>query len=178
MQVIGSRAALADRVVLDDLAELAGWTAIASEGTHVWIARGSAERGRGTRSGFDLNTGGGYVIVRKSFSLTLPENYAFTFRMRGEARPNNLEFKLVDPRGKNVWWRNQRDFVFPREWQRVTIRKSRLDFAWGPAGGGEPKQVGAIEFAISAGAGGRGADLDRRPRRPAPAARGGGPVGP
>jgi len=169
-QALGSRAALADRVVLDDFAELSGWTAISSEGTHVWIARESDELGTGMRIGFDLNTGGGYVIVRKSFALTLPDNYAFTFRVRGEARPNNLEFKLVDPRGKNVWWRNQRDFVFPREWQRVTVRKSRLDFAWGP-GGGEPKQVGAIEFAISAGQGGSGSvwigDLGLEAREPA-----------
>src|SRR2546428_7263003 len=174
MQVIGSRAALADRVVLDDFAELAGWTAIASEGTHVWIARESDELGTGMRIGFDVNTGGGYVIVRKSFSLTLPENYAFSFRVRGEARPNNLEFKLVDSRGKNVWWRNQRDFVFPREWQRVTIRNSRLDFAWGLAGGGEPKAVGAIEFAISAGGGGGGAAWERGPRPPRRGPGGGG----
>src|SRR2546425_2019913 len=180
MQVIGSRAALADRVVLDDFADLAGWTAIASEGTHVWIARESDETGTGMRIGFDLNIGGGWVIVRKAFSLTLPENYAFSFRLRGEARPNNFEFKLVDPRGKNVWWRNQRDFVFPREWQRMTIRKSRLDFAWGPAGGGEPKQVGAIEFAISAGQGGSGSiwigDLRLEAREPA-GEEGGGPGG-
>src|SRR5204863_485909 len=32
-------AARADRVVLDDFPDLAGWSAIASEGTHVWIAR-------------------------------------------------------------------------------------------------------------------------------------------
>ena len=169
--VIGARAAFAERVVLDDFADLAGWTAIASEGTHVWIARESDETGTGMRIGFDLNIGGGWVIVRKSFSLALPENYAFSFRLRGETRPNNFEFKLVDPRGKNVWWRNQRDYVFPREWQRMTIRKSRLDFAWGPAGGGEPKQVGAIELAISAGEGGSGSiwigDLGFETREPA-----------
>src|SRR2546428_8030249 len=174
MPLVGSRAAFGERVVLDDFAELGGWTAMASEGTHVWIARESDETGTGMRIGFDLNTGGGYVIVRKAFSLTLPENYAFSFRLRGEARPNNFEFKLVDPRGKNVWWRNQRDFVFPREWQRMTIRKSRLDFAWGPAGGGEPKQVGAIEFAISAGGGGGGAAWERGPRPPRRGPGGGG----
>ncbi|TMA68947.1 MAG: hypothetical protein E6J68_02585, partial [Deltaproteobacteria bacterium] len=94
--VIGARAAFAERVVLDDFADLAGWTAIASEGTHVWIARESDETGTGMRIGFDLNIGGGWVIVRKSFSLALPENYAFSFRLRGETRPNNFEFKLVD----------------------------------------------------------------------------------
>ena len=51
--VIGARAAFAERVVLDDFADLAGWTAIASEGTHVWIARESDETGTGMRIGFD-----------------------------------------------------------------------------------------------------------------------------
>src|SRR5207249_122483 len=83
--------AFAERVVLDDFADLAGWTAIASEGTHVWIARESDETGTGMRIGFDLNIGGGWVIVRKSFSLALPENYAFSFRLRGGTRPNNFE---------------------------------------------------------------------------------------
>src|SRR5947207_2394761 len=149
-------AARADRVVLDDFPDLAGWSAIASEGTHVWIARESDDAGTGMRIWFDINTSGGYVIVRKTFSLALPDNYAFSFRLRGDARPNNFEFKLVDPKGKNVWWRNQRDSVFPRDWQRMTIRKSRLDYAWGTGPGGAPKQVGAIEFAISAGQGGSG----------------------
>ena len=164
-------AARADRVVLDDFPDLAGWSAIASEGTHVWIARESDDAGTGMRIGFDLNTAGGYVIVRKTFSLALPDNYAFSFRLRGDARPNNFEFKLVDPKGKNVWWRNQRDYVFPRDWQRMTIRKSRLDYAWGTGPGGAPKQVGAIEFAISAGQGGSGSvwigDLGFEAREPA-----------
>ena len=123
--------ARADTTVLDDFEQLAGWTATASEGTHVWLASEPGHAGNAMRIGFELNTGGGYVIVRKSFNVTLPENYAFTFQIRGEGRPNNFEFKLIDARGRNVWWRNQRDFVFPRDWQRMTIRKSRIGFAWG-----------------------------------------------
>src|SRR6266481_2471458 len=125
----------------------------------------------GMRVGFDLGAGGGYVIVHKQLSLPLPENYAFTFYLRGEGRRNNFEFKLLDPTGKNVWWRNQRDFSFPTDWQRVTIRKSRLGLAWGPSKAREPKQVGAIELAISAGEGGSGSfwidDLGFEEREPA-----------
>jgi len=122
----------------------------------------------GMHVGFDLAGGGGWVIVRKSFSLSLPENYAFSFQLRGDARPNNFEFKLVDARGRNVWWRNQRDFAFPHDWQQVVIRRSRLSRA---SGSGELKQTGAIEFAISAGEGGSGSmwidDLAFEPREPA-----------
>ena len=84
-------AARADRVVLDDFPDLAGWSAIASEGTHVWIARESDDAGTGMRIGFDLNTAGGYVIVRKTFSLALPDNYAFSFRLHGDVVPALLQ---------------------------------------------------------------------------------------
>jgi hypothetical protein len=156
LAVLGSGAAHAGAVVLDDFETLEGWSSFASEGSRVWIVPEPGRTGMGMRIDFDLNTGGGWVIVRKAFSVALPDNYAFTFNLRGEARPNTFEFKLVDASGKNVWWRTRRDFTFPPEWQAAAIRKSRLEFAWGPARGRPLKQVGAIELAISAGEGGSG----------------------
>ncbi|HUE29689.1 MAG TPA: discoidin domain-containing protein [Verrucomicrobiae bacterium] len=152
----GSGPARAASTVLDDFEALAGWTTVASEGARVWTLQEPGHSGMGMRVGFDLGAGGGYVILHKQLSLPLPENYAFTFYLRGEGRRNNFEFKLLDPTGKNVWWRNQRDFSFPTDWQQVTIRKSRLGFAWGPTKTRELKQVGAIELAITAGEGGTG----------------------
>ena len=99
---LGGASARAEGVVLDDFEQLAGWTATASEGTHVWVAPEAGHTGMGMRIGFDLNVGGGYVIVRKNFTVALPENYAFSFQLRGDARPNNFEFKLADARGRNV----------------------------------------------------------------------------
>jgi len=162
--------ARAASTVLDDFETLAGWTTVASEGARVWTLQEPGHSGMGMRVGFELGAGGGYVIVHKQVSLPLPENYAFTFYLRGEGRRNNFEFKLLDPTGKNVWWRNQRDFSFPTDWQPVTIRKSRLGLAWGSSKAREPKQVGAIEFAISAGEGGSGSfwidDLGFEEREP------------
>jgi hypothetical protein len=154
---------------LDDFEDLSGWKVTASEGSSVWLVQEAGPTGKAMRIGFELNPGGGYIIVRKEFSLALPANYAFTFNLRGDAKPNNFEFKLVDPSGKNVWWRKQRDFSFPSEWQRTVIRKSRIDFAWGPSGR-ELKKIGAIEFALSAGVGGKGSiwieDLEFEEREP------------
>lgn len=143
-------------VILDDFEALDGWSALASDGSQVTLAHEAGPRGQALRITFDLNHGGGWVIVRKTFALDLPTNYAFTFELRGEAPRNTFEFKLVDPRGQNVWWHSQRDFTFPADWQRMTVRKSRLEFAWGPSPGKALKQVGAIEFAIAAGEGGTG----------------------
>lgn len=44
-------------------------------------------------------------------------------RLNGEAPPETLEFKLVDPTGKNVWWSVRRDLEFSRDWKTLRIRK-------------------------------------------------------
>ncbi|HUI28324.1 MAG TPA: discoidin domain-containing protein [Candidatus Kryptonia bacterium] len=162
---------------LDDFEDLTRWSASASAGTQVEIARDSGRSGLAMRIDFDLH-GSGYLIVRKAFAITLPANYAFSFAVRGDAPVNNLEFKLVDRAGQNVWWYKQRNFAFPSDWQVVTIKKPRLEFAWGPAGGGMPKRIGYIELAIVAGSGGKGSvwiDELRLEERNAPAATDGPP---
>jgi len=171
--VFGLRPAIAPAqpVVLDDFEAVDGWTAVASEGAHVWLLAEPGRTGQALRIGFDLDAGGGFVIVRKALSMSLPENYAFRFHLRGEGLPNHFEFKLVDVTGKSVWWRRWRDFHFPAEWQEITVRKARLRFAWGPEAATAPEKVGAIEFAVAASSGGKGSlwidDLRFEPREPA-----------
>jgi hypothetical protein len=140
---------------LDAFEDLSGWSVTASNGARIEIARDSGHSGMGMRLDFDLSSGG-YVIVRKALAVTLPSNYAFKFYLRGDALPNNLEFKLVDRTGQNVWWYNQLNFDFPTEWREITIKKPRIRFAWGPAAGAALKQVAFIEFALAAGTGGKG----------------------
>jgi hypothetical protein len=107
------------------------------------------------RLDFDFHGGGGFAIARKVLKVSLPSNYALRFHLRGDAPQNDFELKLVDPQG-NVWWSKQRDFIFPSDWQQLVFKKPRFDFAWGPAGGGTPKRLAALEIAISASAGGKG----------------------
>ena len=108
------------------------------------------------RLDFDFKGGGGFVVARKRFSFPLPEAYAFTFDVRGMAPANKLEFKLVDPGGHNVWRYQEDAFDLPAAWRSLRIGSSQIDFAWGPAGSGPMRQVGAIEFAITAPPGGKG----------------------
>ncbi len=108
------------------------------------------------RLDFDFHGGAGYAVAHKAFVLDLPANWQTSFRIRATAPVNNLELKLIDPTGENVWWINRRSFEFPRDWREVRTRKRQIEFAWGPAGGGEMKKVAAIEFAITAGTGGKG----------------------
>jgi len=140
--------------VLDDFEDVSGWTASASPGASVEIARDTGPSGSAMRLDFDLQHGG-FVIARKAFALTLPRDYAFTFWLRGEAPPNTFEFKLIDA-SANVWWSQRHDFVFPSEWKKLTTKQSRVQFAWGPAAGAPPRRIAFIEIAIAAGEGGKG----------------------
>jgi hypothetical protein len=129
------------------------WSAHPADG--VTMALGSADGATGRAMRIDFRfTGGGWAIARRELTLDLAGNWAFRFRVRGEALPNTLEFKLIDSSGENVWWSVRRDFAFPAAWETLTIRKRHVSFAWGPRGGGELEHVAAIEFAVTSGSGG------------------------
>lgn len=106
------------------------------------------------RVDFDFRGHGGYAIARRPVSLDLPPNYQFVFRIRGEAPPENLEFKLIS--GDDVWWLNRRDFAFPRAWTTLSTKKRKIEFAWGPHRGEALRHIDAIEVVVTAGSGGRG----------------------
>ncbi len=142
--------------LVDSFDTIDGWQVVTSDGAELKLSSDIGYRGRGLRLDFDFHGGGGYVNVQKRFDLPLPENYAFSYRLRGIAPANNFEFKLLDPSGRNVWWHNDRNIQFPRRWDRMRVRKSRLQFAWGPSGGTPLERVGLIEFTIAAGSGGKG----------------------
>ena len=156
--------------VLDGFESLNGWKAAPSDGVSLTIAQDAGVHGKSMRLDFDFHGHGGYAIAHKSFAVALPANYEFSFSIRGNGPVNNLEFKLIDATGDNVWWSNQRDFVFPRDWQTVSLKKRNIGFAWGPLGGGDLKQVAAIEIVVTAGSGGKGSvwvdDLSLTPLDP------------
>ena len=126
------------------------WTPHPSDGVEMHVTREAAA----TRVDFDFHGHAGYAIARKQIDLDLPPNYQFVFRIRGEAPPENLELKLIN--GDNVWWLNRRDFVFPRQWTALKTKKRQINFAWGPAGGGEIRHAEAMEIVVTAGSGGKG----------------------
>ena len=142
--------------VLDDFEAVDGWSAAPADGVLLRIGTGTGHAGRALRLDFDFQGHGGYAVIRKRVAIDLPANYAFTFWIRADAPVNNLEFKLVDSTGDNVWWMNRRSLSFPRDWTKLTTRRRQIEFAWGPVGGGMPHHIAAIELAITAGTGGKG----------------------
>jgi len=157
-------------VLVDDFEEPGRWSARPADGVDLALRSDAGVHGRALRLDFRFAKGGGYAVIHRDLALDLPENYRFRFRVRGECLPENLEFKLVDSTGANVWWSNQRDFVFPARWDSVALKKRHIPFAWGPAGSGEIRRVAAIEFAVTAGSGGAGSvwldDLTLEPLPP------------
>lgn len=138
--------------LLDGFDQVTPWTAYASDGVGIALA---ADRGT-LRADIDYRGGAGYVVIHRPLPLALPENYAFRFRLRATLPKNNVEFKLLDESGDNVWWSVRRNVAFDSGWQEIDIPRRDISFAWGPAGGGTMRRVAALEIAITAGEGGKG----------------------
>ncbi|RFP18337.1 MULTISPECIES: discoidin domain-containing protein [unclassified Duganella] len=136
--------------VLDDFSNVTQWQAQASDGV---LSRASAADG-GLRLDFDFAGRGGYAFARRSLPLDLPENYEISFYIRADAPVNHFEFKLTDASGDNVWWFQQQNYVFPKQWQQVRIKKRQILFAWGPTRDRNLTHADHVEFVVSAGSGG------------------------
>ncbi len=150
------------------------WRAAPAEGVDLALSAATGPGGRpALRLDYDFHGHGGWAAARHPMDLALPPSYELRFRLRGAGTANRLEVKLVDlsdPSGENVWWHVDPARGWPSAWTAERIRKRHVTFAWGPAGGGEPARIGALEIAITAGGGGRGslwlADLEVVPTEP------------
>ena len=142
---------------LDRFDDVAAWKAGASDGVTASVHHVVDAKRPALRLDFDLGGTAGYALARRALPIELPDNYAITFWLRADAPVNDLQIKLVDASGDNVWWYRRPDFAFPREWQLVTIKKRHVEFAWGPTKDRALRQVAAIEFVVASGRdGGRG----------------------
>ena len=161
-------------VALDEFEAVGAWTALSSDGVLASVRPAPGLAGRALRLDFDFRGHGGHAGVRRALPLRLPDNYELSFYVRGDAPPNDLQFKLVDASGDNVWWYRQRELLVSSTWQRVTIKKRQVDFAWGPTKDRRLESAAAIEVVLAAGQGGKGSiELDRlsiRELPPPPAA--------
>jgi len=142
---------------LDSFDSVSQWTATPADGVEISVHPDSnGVHGRAMRVDFDFHGHGGYAVIHRPLSLTLPPNYEFSFAIKGDAPTNTLEFKMIDSTGENVWWSNTPNFQFPKDWQTITRKKRQISFAWGPTNDKTLKRFAAIEIAITAGSGGKG----------------------
>lgn len=170
----GAPALAAEAIRIDDFESVSAWSPHPADGVEMALSAEGPAGTRALRFDFHFVKGGGYAVARRAVDLTLPANYAFVMRLRGRTTPENLELKLIDDTGENVWWSNRRDFEFSSEWRTLVTKRRQIGFAWGPIGGGIIHHVAAIEIAVTAGSGGQGTvwldDFELRPLPPPGAA--------
>ncbi|MEO5625323.1 MAG: discoidin domain-containing protein, partial [Dokdonella sp.] len=158
---------------LDTFDSATPWTAATSDQVVATLRSEKNAEGNALCLDFDFHGVSGYAAMRRKLPIDYPANYEFSFRVRGSAPDNALQFKLGDDSGDNVWWVNRPDFVFPHEWQTQQYRKRHVNFAWGPATDKTLRHSESIEFTLYAGKGGRGEvcfdQLSLRELPPAPA---------
>ncbi|QNQ09800.1 discoidin domain-containing protein [Sphingomonas alpina] len=139
------------------------WQAKASDGISATASTVPGHDGKALRLDWDFAHVSGYAYVRRPLPITLPDNYAISLWVRWSGGTNNLEFKLVDESGENVWWVSRPDIKLKPGWQKLVFRKRDVEFAWGPATDKVLRKAASIEFVVSRGKdGGRGSlDIDQ-----------------
>lgn len=140
--------------LLDDFHDLSPWQAAASDGVQASLRTVAGSSGPALCLDFDFGAVSGYAVARRALPLDFPQNYEFTFGLRGDAPPNTLQFKLIDASGENVWWVNRPDFAFPRDWQRMRFKRRHVEFAWGPTTERELRRSATLELVVARGQGG------------------------
>ncbi len=140
--------------ILDDFRDLSAWDVFTSDDVKATLRQGAGRDGQALCLDFDFGNVSGYAVARRELPLTFPENYEFSFGLRGEAPANTFQFKLVDASGANVWWVNRPDIDFPRDWHDVRLKKRQIEFAWGPTADRTLRTSAALELTIVRGTGG------------------------
>jgi hypothetical protein len=154
--VLETGAVFAQIKTLDDFENKNGWYFIQSDGVNLNLSNEKGMTGNAVRFDYDFTKGTGYGGIQKLFPIDLPENYEFTFYVKAQSPSNNFEIKFVDKTGDNVWWISNRNYEFPTEWKKVSIKKRHINFAWGPTTDQTLKRIDRIEFTIASFVGGKG----------------------
>ena len=146
--------------VLDTMDSLAGWTVVKSDGLDAGLssvpgATTPASTDKALRLDVDYHGRSGYAVMTRALPLTFAGNYRLSFKLKGNGPPNQLQVKLVDASGDNVWWWVRPAKPLPADFETVRIKKRQIDFAWGPTKDKTLRQSARIEFVLNAGEGGK-----------------------
>jgi hypothetical protein len=157
--------------LLDDFKDATPWRASASD-----QVKAALRRDADGSLCLDADFAGvsGYAVMRRELPLAWPAQFDIVLRLKSAGATNDLQFKLVDDSGDNVWWVNRPNAELPQSLAELKWRRRHLDFAWGPASDRTLRQTRHVELVLSAGRdGGRQslclAGLSVNERQPDPA---------
>jgi hypothetical protein len=100
---------------------------------------------------YDFNGVSGYAVMSRELPVNWPQHFDLRLRLKGSGAVNDLQMKLVDASGDNVWWINRPGYALPKQLTEMKLRRRHIDFAWGPAADRTLRQTRTIEFVIAAG---------------------------
>ena len=141
--------------VLDRFDDLGAWKAAASDGVTAALSAAQGVAGPALRLDFDLGGTAGYAAAARALPLDLPPNYEISvLRCAPTRRRTNSRSSSSTQAATTSGGSIAANFEFPRQWQRIRIRKRQIEFAWGPITGRELHTRQRIEFVVAAGRGG------------------------
>ncbi|MGO1069091.1 discoidin domain-containing protein [Lysobacter sp. CA199] len=141
---------------LDDFESAAPWKVVVSNQVSASLRKVEGAQGGGLCLDYDFNGVSGYAGLQRELPLDYPDNYQFAFQLRGDSPANDLQFKLVDASGDNVWWVNKPKYEFPARWTPVVYKQRHISRAWGPAPDPALRRSAKLEFTVYNSAGGKG----------------------
>ncbi|MCY7354230.1 MAG: discoidin domain-containing protein [Lysobacter sp.] len=144
-------------LVIDKFDDISSWKVITSDQVTGKVRQAEGAEGKALCLDYDFNGVSGYVGVQRDEKIIYPADYAFEFKLRGKPPGNDLQFKLMDKSGDNVWWVNKPKYPFPDGWTPVRYKKRHIGKAWGPDPDPALKVTSKVEFIVyNSGVGGRG----------------------
>ena len=142
--------------VLDNFSDASKWRVVTSNQVNGSLRQVDGTQGKALCLDYDFNGVSGYAGIQRDLALAYPQNYRFDFQLRGDSPKNDLQFKLVDASGDNVWWVNKPKYDYPRKWTGVVYKKRHIDKAWGPDPVRVLRNSAKLEFTVYNNAGGKG----------------------
>lgn len=143
--------------VVDDFSDASAWRVVTSNQVSGALRLVDGTEGKGLCLDYDFNGVSGHAGIQRDLPLEYPANYQFGFQLRGDSPRNDLQFKLVDASGDNVWWVNRPKYDYPAAWTPVRYKQRHIDKAWGPDPDRVLRRSAKIEFTVYNNAGGKGA---------------------
>ena len=109
--------------------DAAAWSPVTAGDARLALSSASAGGRPALRLDFDFRGGAGFVVARYPAQQQVSEDYTIGFRLRGVGRANNLEIKLIDSSGQNVWRHVEANLPPPSRWKRFRIDSNEFEFA-------------------------------------------------
>jgi len=157
---------------LDHFDSVGGWSADASDDVQASLQSVPGKQGQAVQLDFDFNGRSGHAGLRRKLAVDWPEDFELSLYVRGQAPLEDLQLKLLDQSGDNVWWFRQPALEVNGDWTRLRFKRRQLEFAWGPAQDHTLRHTDQLEIVLAAGQGGKGSvafdALTLQERPPAP----------